>query len=76
MTNMYKIFTFITTIIFYHNNDINVIHKCTPNCKDFLVSSSSPVFLLFCLPLLSLYSASLTNLQLQSIYTALGGIVK
>ena len=41
MTKIYKIFTFITSIIFYLYNTINVIHKCTLNCKDFLVSSSS-----------------------------------
>ena len=33
MTNRYKIFTFITTIIFYLYNTINIIHKCTLNCK-------------------------------------------
>ena len=40
-TLKYKIFTFITTIFFYHYNTINIIHKCTLNCKSFLVSSSS-----------------------------------
>ena len=44
MTNRYKIFTFITTIIFYPYNSINIIHKYTLNCKDFLLSSSSSRF--------------------------------
>ena len=41
MTNRYKVFTFIITIIFYLYNTINIIHKCTLNCKDFLIGSSS-----------------------------------
>ena len=41
MTNGYKIFTFIITIFFYSYNTINIIHKCTLYCKDFLMCSSS-----------------------------------
>ena len=75
VTNRYKVFTFIITIIFYLYNTINIIHKCKLNCKDFLVSSFSSSFYLICLLLSSLLSI-LTNLQLHSIYTALGGIAK
>ena len=39
--NIYKLFTFIITIIFYLYNTINVIHKCTLNCKDLHLNSSS-----------------------------------
>ena len=43
MTNRHKIFTFITTIIFYLYNTINIIHEyeCTLNCTDFLMNSFS-----------------------------------
>ena len=41
VTNRYKIFTFITTIFFSPYNTINTIHKCTLNCKDFLIGYSS-----------------------------------
>ena len=46
MTNIYKIFTFIITIFFYLTsyNTINIIHKCTLNCKVFLIGSSSSMF--------------------------------
>ena len=71
MTIIYKIFTFITTITFYLYNTINIIHKYTLNCKDLskLVQFSYSILLLSCSPFL-------TNLQLQSIYTASGGIAK
>ena len=45
MTNRYKIFTFIITIFFYPYNTINIIHKCTLNCKGFLIGSSSSTVL-------------------------------
>ena len=79
MTNIYNIFTFITTIIFYLYNTINIIHKCTLNCKDFLMSSSSSLYnLVQFLSCLLLFSSSLilTNLQLHSMYGVLGGIAK
>ena len=41
VTLKYKMFSFITTIFFYLYITINIIHKCTLNCKSFLVSSSS-----------------------------------
>ena len=54
MTNRYKVFTFIISIIFYLYNTLNIIHKCTLNCKDFLVSSSSSSFYLYS-PMSSLF---------------------
>ena len=69
VTNRYKIFTFIITIFFYPYNTINIIHKCTFNCKNFLMGSSSSNFyslsnlmqFFFCL-LSFLSSPILTNL--------------